>query len=137
MEAVSRIEFPEWRDEVVEAVRSLSDLAYQKRVWVDRDYPQPGFYDALDECVHTLFDDADVLPEPSGRLGVLLRSETEVEALRPLGSLLDAVVEDLGTSPADRYLADPRWPEVVRRAGIAYQVLSAPDLPSDSGRAPQ
>jgi hypothetical protein len=127
VEAVTRVEFPEWREEVVEAVRSLSDPAYQQRIWIDHDYPDPNFFDALEECIHTLFDDADVLPEPSHRLGALLRDDAEVVALRTLGAALEAMVDDLGDAPAEQYLADPRWPQVVRVAAHAHDVLTAPD----------
>jgi hypothetical protein len=118
MSAVTRVEFPEWRNEVVDAVRSLSDPAYQQRIWVERDFPHANFHDALDECIHVLFDDADVLPEPSHRLGVLLRNEAEVEALRPLGVLLDAIIDDLEDAAAEQYLAiraGRRWCTRLRR----------------------
>ncbi len=129
------VQFPQWREEVVDAIRSLSDTDYQRRIWIAKEFPGPNFYDALEECVHMLFDDAAVLPDPSGRLGVLLRDEAEVEALRPLGQLLDEIVDDLGDVPAERYLADPRWPQVVAHAGAALKVLTQEDPPFASSPA--
>ena len=130
------VQYPEWRDEVIDAVRALSDLDYQRRVWVSGESIGPNFFDSLQERIHTLFDDADVLPEPGHRLGVLLRDDGEVEALRHLGRMLDEVISDLGDAPDEHYLADPRWPEVVRRAAATLEVLTADDASSGpaSGR---
>jgi hypothetical protein len=132
--SVTRVEFPEWREEVIEALRALSDPDHQRRVWVGGESIGPNFYDALDERIHALFDDADVLPDPSARIGILLRDEAEVEALRPLGRLLDEMIEDLGDVPDEQYLANPRWSDVVQYAGAALEVLTSDEKGS---RAPE
>jgi hypothetical protein len=131
---MTQVQYPEWREEVIDAVRALSDLDYQRRVWVAGESIGPDFFDSLQERIHTLFDDADVLPEPGHRLGVLLRDDREVEALRPLGRMLDEVVNDLGDVPDARYLADPRWPQVVHRATAALAALTTDGAsPSSAG----
>ncbi len=68
-----------------------------------------------------------MLPEPIHRLGVLFRNDAEVVALRALGTALEAIVDDLGDVPAEQYLADPRWSQVVRLAATAHKLLTAPD----------
>ncbi|WP_143061026.1 SCO4402 family protein [Saccharopolyspora shandongensis] len=120
---VESIRYPEMRAEVIDAVRSLSDLDYQRRVWIRHEYPQDGFYDDLTTNVNILFDDTCVLPEPEQRVGVVLHF-SEVEAIKALGEVLDPLIGELGDASDGQYLEHPQWPEVVTRAQRAYQILS-------------
>jgi hypothetical protein len=123
--AMTHVKYPEWRQQMIDAVRALSDPDYQRRVWLAGEGIGPDFYDSLQERIHDLFDDSEVLPDASRRVGVLLRNEAEVEALRPLGRALDALIDELGDVPDEQYLADPRWPEVVGAAEVALKVLTS------------
>lgn len=117
------VRYPEWRENITDAVRALADANYQRRVWIDRRPGPDEPYDTLDYNVHELFDDSNVLSDPSGAVGVLLASETEAAAFRSLGNVLGALIDDLGDAPDARYLADPRWPLVIARARDVLAVL--------------
>lgn len=120
------IQYPDMRAEVVDAVRSLSDLDYQQRVWIRREYQREGFYDDFTTNVNILFDDVCVLPAPQERLGVLLHPD-EVGAMRLFGDVLGPLIDELGDVSDARYLEHPQWPEVVARARRAYELLSQND----------
>ncbi|SUB09252.1 SCO4402 family protein [Nocardia brasiliensis] len=119
---VTEVRYPDARRAVIDAVAALSDLEYQKRVWLDRVYPHANFYDDLDTNVHILYDDYRILPDPESALGDVLLPGDEIERLRTLGRVLDPVIEELGDSPDARYLAHQQWTVVARTAGA---VLSA------------
>lgn len=119
------IQFPNMRAQVVEALRALSDRQYQESIWGKCD-PAVNAYDDLDISVHMLYDDALVLPEPETCVPSLLH-ESEVPALRAVDAVLGPMIRDLGDCPDDVYLADPRWPAVVRAAGEAFTTLTTND----------
>lgn len=120
------IRYPSMRAEVRRAVEALGNPEYQERVWVRRELPQPGYVDDLDVNVHILYDDAVVLPEPGGTVGVVLFAD-EVEPMRGLGAALDPLIDALGDSPDRVYLDDDRWSAVVAAARTVASVMSEND----------
>lgn len=126
------VRYPEMRREVVNALTSLSDPGYQRRVWIGRDYPREGFFDDLTLTVNVLYD--MVLPDPDTRVGTVLISAHEVDSLRLLEGVLGPLIADLGDAPDSRYLRDPRWGGVVDAARSALAAMTE-DAPHD-GRAP-
>ncbi|GAB3007141.1 SCO4402 family protein [Saccharothrix stipae] len=118
------IRYPGVRTQVLSAVESLADREYQERVWIRGELPHPGYYDELDLSVHTLFDDAAVLPDPASAVGAVLHAH-EVGPLHELGAVFGPLIDDLGDQPDAVYLADPRWDDVVRAAVKAYEVMRA------------
>src|SRR6478735_10589955 len=80
------VKFPAMRQQTTTALAALADREYQQRVWIAREYPREGFYDALTLNVNTLYD--MVLPDPKARLGVVLLNESEIELLTDLERLL-------------------------------------------------
>lgn len=123
---VGRIRYPEMRNEVVLAVKALSDPDYQQRVWVRKEFPHENFYDDFSQKVHILFDDLTVMPEPHTAVGDVLYGN-EVEPMQALSDVLDPLIDQLGDVSDADYLAHPRWAEVVRLASSAYRVLRAND----------
>ncbi|MGW2311631.1 SCO4402 family protein [Actinomadura luteofluorescens] len=83
------VQFPDMRRAVIEALQALSDPEYQRRVWVERTYPQPGFYDDLTHNVNVLYDDTSVAEDPRAQIGVTLESEAEAAAIESLTAVLD------------------------------------------------
>lgn len=122
---VEQIRYPNFRAELVYAVRALSDPDYQQRVWVHGEVPAEGRYD-FTHSVHILFDDMSVLPDPQIGVGAVLYPD-EVDVMKALGEVLDPLIDELGNVNDAAYLAHPKWAEVVRRAKNAYQVLNAND----------
>lgn len=114
------------RAEVVEAVRALSDLEYQQRVWVRRELPHPGYQDNFTLNVHVLYDDTTVFEDPEIAVGDLLRGDDEVRALKPLKAALDALFAEHGTELTDEdYLGKPGWAAVLLTARNALAVLES------------
>lgn len=116
------VDYPDLRFQVVEALRSLSDLDYQRRAWGKVDPRVPNRQDDLSLNIHILYDDCAVLPQPKDALGTLLHPE-EVGPLERLEVVLGPLIDSLGNSPDATYLADPRWPVVVSTAREALTTL--------------
>lgn len=121
--SVSEVRYPDLRRYVINAVAALSDLQYQKRVWIDRNYPRDNYFDDLDTNIHTLYDDYRILPEPESALGDILIDGDEVERLRTLGRVLGPIIDELGDAPDAHYLSHPSWPVVIRAAGASLSAL--------------
>ena len=124
VQPVSTVRYPSLRAQVRQAVSSLADPAHQQRVWIERTYPTPTYYDDLSANVSTLFDDVEVLPDPGPAVGTVLHPD-EVEPLRALGGVLEPLVDELHGADDATYLADARWPAVVAAAAAALAVLDA------------
>lgn len=117
------IEFPYMRAEVVNALRSLSDPATQHSEWVG--------WSHLDLCIHILYDNTTVIPNPEASIGSLIH-ESAAPALDVLDTVLGPMIDDLGDVPDQIYLADHRWPSVIHAAANALAAMEAND-PSPDG----
>ncbi|MET9312065.1 hypothetical protein ABZX12_09585 [Kribbella sp. NPDC003505] len=82
-----------------------------------------GQYDDFDYHVHVLYDDAAVLPDPPASVGSVLLPGDELVRLVRFGNVLDALLDDHGDVHADVFVADPRWPEVMRLAALALAAM--------------
>ncbi|GII66870.1 hypothetical protein Skr01_69550 [Sphaerisporangium krabiense] len=122
---MTNVKYPEARAEVVLAIKSLADVDYQQRVWVERLYPQPGYYDDFTQNIHILYDDTAVLEDPISAVGIYLKSRDEADALISVARALENIFADLGTERPDAdYLRSPLWGAVVEAAARASQVMS-------------
>lgn len=122
------ITLPEMRSEILESVRALADPEYQRRVWIERQYPSPDYYDDLTLTVNILYDDTTVLADPQAALGRTLSSRAEVEAMSSLADALTRALDEVGRDqPDERFLASAVWPSVVEAASAALEVLMAGD----------
>ncbi|WP_253890382.1 SCO4402 family protein [Actinokineospora diospyrosa] len=74
------ISSPTARLHLVPAVVSLANPPWQRDVWLRQDE-----FENLDEVVHVLFDDFCDASAPEGGLGASLRTEEEVDLMRPAG----------------------------------------------------
>lgn len=117
------VEFPAMRNEVARALAALADPAYQWRAWVGQSFEKPGAYQDLTMVVNVLYDDTQVLPDPTQRVGTVLVAGAEVDALAVLSAPLTAVIDRLGEVSDADYLEAVEWPHVVRYAGIALACM--------------
>ncbi|MFF4739328.1 hypothetical protein ACFY2W_26105 [Streptomyces sp. NPDC001262] len=118
------VQLPEMRSEVISAVRALSDPEYQQRVWVDRQYPHPGYFDDFTLNVNIL-DDAAVLENPYAAIGFTLASVEEARAMEQLANSLNEVLTSVGSQSTDSaFLASPYWGNVVAAANHALHALN-------------
>ena len=110
-----RVQHPPMRDEVISALRSLSDPQHQAHRWGVYD-PDANYYDDLRLVVHVLYDDCQVLPDPASAVGTVLFPE-EVGPLRRLEAVLEPMLDELGDRPDADYLTHAKWHDVVQSAG--------------------
>lgn len=116
---VKTVSYPAMRIEVMSALASLADPEYQKRAWGQGGIDLGAGVDNLTMCIHSLYDDNQVLPDPARSQGTVLSGDEEISRLRLLGSVLDRVIERHGDAPDPAYLADPEWCDVQREAAMA------------------
>ncbi len=122
------IKFPEMRNELIEYLQDLSDLHYQRRCWLNQDYPNGVEYDELDYSVHFLFDDMDLASDAIGYIDVILRNEQEAEVVIEVCRQLSDIFKKYGTGMSDaQYLECAEWAKVISSAKTAYHVISELD----------
>ncbi|MEV3925497.1 SCO4402 family protein [Actinomadura coerulea] len=118
------VQFPDMRRAVIEALQALSDPEYQRRVWVERTYPRPGFYDDLTHNVNVLYDDTSVAEDPRAQIGVTLENEAEAAAIESLTAVLDPLLDSLPTKLEDaQVISRPEWSAVVSAAQAAVGII--------------
>lgn len=125
---VTQVRYPAMRAEVMSALRSLSAV----RALEDsgRDNPHALHYDWLDFSVHILYDDCEVLPDPTIAVPHILHS-SEAEAFSALEAQLGPMLDQLGDVPSTEYTADSRWPRVMSAARAALQTMRLSEPPTD------
>lgn len=114
------VAFPWMRAEVIGALQSLGDITYQ-RDWWGKLTPEGGV-DSLDLCIHVLYDDCRVLPDPASTVPSVLRA-TDVGAIWNLGVVLGEIIEELGDSPNEAFVCHPLWPRVAEAARAAHAAM--------------
>jgi len=126
------VQFPQMREEVLEALEVLADPELQNEHWLTPRYPMdcPDF----DWVVRALYD-TPALPSPGLVVGTFLYADEE-EPLLALDVVLDPMIAELQDVPDAEYLAHPDWPEVVRLAGLAAAVLRERDAAEASPPGP-
>ena len=120
------VKYPKMREELLETLRSLADIEYQHKVWVDSDYP-PGIEgDCFDEAVHFLYDDTVLAENPDAAIGVIIEDEKEARLMEAVCQAIDLVLEALGTEVSDEeYIKSSEWTSVVEAASRALQVMES------------
>ncbi|TDU84547.1 hypothetical protein EV138_7026 [Kribbella voronezhensis] len=120
---MAEVEVPRMRRDVMDSLAVLADREYQERAWVRKEGFKLGQHDDFDYHVHVLYDDTEVLRDPKAAIGSVLLPGDEADRLEALGEVLDRLLEEHGDVDDIAYLRDPRWPEVVRLAGLALAAM--------------
>lgn len=118
------IRFPQMRELALHALDLLSDYDHQVRVWRDRIEPPIGAWDSLDNVIHILYDDTEVLLDPTSTVGAVLRS-SEVDSMQALDRVFGPIIDELGAVRSDAYLAHDQWPAVMSAAAQALAACEA------------
>lgn len=119
------VRYPEMRAQIIESIQALADPTYQQRVWVDRIYPHPGFYDDLTHNVNVLYDDTEVASDPYSQVGVTLESQEEAAAIEAIAHAFDPILDSMDPKTVDaEIMAMPTWDDVVRAARNALPIFS-------------
>jgi hypothetical protein len=126
------------RDELIGHLQTLSDLAYQRRVWVNKDFPPAVEYDEPDLTIHFLYDETGIADEAENLLGVVFKNQNEISAMKKLIEKLNLVLEkfDIGfISPAEFINAPvPEWKSVIDAAKAALIVFGEDITSDDKGK---
>ena len=117
------VKYPKMREELLETLRSLADREYQRKVWLERDYPPEIKYDCFDEVVHFLYDDTVLAENPDAAIGVIIEDEKS-RLISVVCQAIDLVFEALGTGLSDEeYIKSSEWTSVVEAASRALQAM--------------
>jgi hypothetical protein len=129
-QAMIQLRSPDMRTRLIEYLKDLSDIDYQKNHWGVFD-AKSGTYDELDSVVHFLFDETALANNPAELIGWSLYSLDESASIRKLIDALEAVFEANGLNLSDQeYLVTQEWPLVLKAASDALSMLSR-GLPKD------
>jgi len=122
------VKFPWMRAELINTLNKLADREHQRRVWVDRKYPNEKYYDDFDMSVHYLYDHTTVALEPLEWIGLVLKNEHEAELVGEVGQALERLFAALGTEKTDKeYIESPLWDDVVEAAKRAHAAIDSPE----------
>ncbi|GAA1693111.1 SCO4402 family protein [Fodinicola feengrottensis] len=122
------VRFPDMRNQLKSVLNGLRDFRYQEEVWVGKRYPRENFFDDLSET-YEILEDLGVLDNPRSRVGSVLKSEGEADAMEQVAGALSELFARYGYRLSDdQYLGKPEWAAVIAAAGHAYDVI----LESDS-----
>lgn len=125
-----KFKYPEMRDELLETMRTLADVDYQRRAWVNHEFPPGVQHDEFDYAVHFLYDDSTLAEDPEGAIGLFVKDQHEVQLIKAVVSALERVFDALGMEATDeQYISSPEWSEVLRTAFEAWQAMSGKQLP--------
>ncbi|WP_420540754.1 SCO4402 family protein [Nonomuraea roseoviolacea] len=116
-----QVQWPQRREDVLEALRALGDHEYQTHQWRSGQ----GWPD-LTAAVHWLVDDT-FMDETGARAMIpyLFCDEEEADLVQIVVDALVHVLDDLGpTAPDSAYLDHPGWIDVLDSACAAYLALA-------------
>ncbi len=99
-------------------LKELSDINFQKRVWVKGEGPEMSSYT---EVVCQLFDDTGIGDKLNEKQDEIVLSEELDAILRELSSILDSIDYRMVASDI---LNHPDWPKVVRLSSRAVEMMN-------------
>ncbi|MFI7699075.1 hypothetical protein [Nonomuraea sp. NPDC049480] len=117
-----RVQWPERRQDVLEALRALGDRDYQDQHWRSgKRWPD------LTAAVHWLIDDT-FIDQHGARTLIphLFLDQREADLMQTVVDALFRVLDDLGpVAPDNAYLDHPGWINVLHTAEAAHAALSS------------
>jgi hypothetical protein len=119
------IKYPEMREELIFNIRTLADVVYQQRVWINHERPKEKYENEFSYAVHFILDDMALDIYPRQAIGAILSDETELLILQEVVTAISEVLKDVGHNASDEeYICSRQWPEVVSAAKRAYRMLT-------------
>lgn len=122
--------YPEMREELLHAIRSLADVEYQRKAWVKHELPPPK-YDCFDFVIHFIYDDTRLAEDPEGAIGLFVKDEQEVQLIKAVVRALERVFDALGMEATDEeYISSREWSNVLEAASQAWYAMKDDKSPS-------
>lgn len=117
------LKYPNMREELLETLRSLADLEYQLKIWVNKEFPRENFYDDFFNTFRFI-EDMSLLTDPESAIGIFLKDENEVQMTKAVAVALERVFDALGTEATDEeYISSREWSDVLKAASQAWQAM--------------
>jgi hypothetical protein len=118
------IKFPGMRAELIQHLNELSDIDYQRRVWVLGGSEGTVVHDEFDYAVHFLYDDTKLAADPASTIGWILRNDEEAAEISKLIEAMEVVFQRYGTKLSDaEYIQLPEWVTVLAAAKKAANLI--------------
>ena len=125
------IKYPQLRVNLVSFLQSLSDIEYQKEVWVEGRQREKIQHDEFDYSVHFFFDDTTLAVDANDNVGYILYDEHEAFLIGRLTQSIDNVLNKYGTNLSDEeYISVPEWSSVIDCAKAALKAVMQNDAAS-------
>lgn len=121
-----KIDFPEMREELIECIKGLSDLEYQKKYWGKIHTTNPNVYDDFNQTIHFLYDDSNIAEDPDSWIGLILISQEESSLIKTLNTHIECLFKSYGTKLSDEdYMNKPEWKNIISTSLKLYFALTA------------
>lgn len=121
-----KIDFPEMREELIEYIKELSDLEYQKRYWGKVNPTSPNFYNDFNQTIHFLYDDSNIAEDPDSWIGLVLISQEESSLIKTLHNRIECLFKSYGTKLSDEdYMNTLEWKNIISISLKLYIALTA------------
>jgi hypothetical protein len=118
------IKYPGMRAELIQHLNELSDIDYQRRVWVLGSSEGDVVHDEFDYAVHYLYDDTKLAADPASTIGWILRSAEEAAEISKLIEAIETVLQRYGTKLSNaQYIQLPEWTAVLKAAKDAGNLV--------------
>jgi hypothetical protein len=118
------IRYPEMRAELIQHLNALSDIDYQRRVWVLGSSEGDVVHDEFDNAVHYLYDDTRLAADPVSTIGWILRNDEEAAEISKLVETIERVFQRYGTKLSDaEYIQLPEWVTILTAAKDAANLI--------------
>lgn len=115
--------YPFLRRELLMSVQALSDREYQRKAWINHDFPPGIEWDSLSVAVEFLFNDSGMSDDPAGAIGLFL-VEDEKDGIIEVMRKMDLVFEKYGDHCTDlEYISAPEWDDVIASAKSLFILI--------------
>ena len=120
------IKYAAMRNELIDYLRELSGLSYQRSSWVVKDASEDMTKSELNYSVHFLYDDTNLSNNPYSCIGWFLRDQEEAKLILEVINSLDAVFEKYGLDLKDQeYIEKEEWTKVLESSKLALELLKS------------
>ena len=118
------IKYPWMREQLIGSIETLSDIDYQRKAWVQHEFPEGVEWDDLDLHFKFLFDGPDIYDYLDESIGDILKNETELKAVKEMLNEMMNIFKEYGTELTDEeYINLPEWQEVIEKAKIVKEIV--------------
>jgi hypothetical protein len=122
---MTEVRYPERRSELGAFLQDLANPIYQWEAWIKEKH-HPSEKQGFDTAMHFILDDNNLDDNTQACLGVILKTQEEVETMRKLADALIAVLDAVNNSNgvSEDYITHPLWADVLAAAREALDAFT-------------